>query len=181
MDGGVPDTFVEPLEPWVRATETEQVVDLADCNRSRNPGREPNDDQLRHEADETAEVQNAHQDQHDPGQHPHQGEGLRAVQDHDVQKQWHERRRWPGDVVLRAAQHARRRSGEHGRIEAGDGGHPDRHGQRDRQRERDDAHDQPREEVPGQFGPRKEPGTVDVWESHRKSGTLIADRFRTRG
>ena len=173
---------------WASAGATgrqaEEILPLAHEDDDGNAGREADDDGVRDEADDAAELQESHREQHHAG---HQRRGLQsrdAVLRRDAGEHRDEGAGRAGNLHARAAEDGCRKPGNDRRVQPllrlGAGGDGEGH----RERQRDDADDDARDDVPPDFAPAKQSRLAGFQEcDHGEGGndtpmTLFGRRHR---
>ncbi len=126
-----------------RGGKPEEVPPLAHEDDDRDARREPENDGLRDEADDAAELGQAEKQQHRPGQQRHDLEPGQAMSGGDAEEQHGEGAGRAGDLDAGSTEERDQQSGDERRVESllglGAGGDRERHGQRQRDDADDDA------------------------------------------
>ncbi len=98
--------------------DAEQFIELVDEDDDGDPGREPDGDGPRHEANQSSDAENAHEEQQDPGEERRHEQPFVAVREHDARDDRDEGAGRSGDLERRASEQADEDAGDDGRIQA---------------------------------------------------------------
>lgn len=98
--------------------DAEQFVELVDEDDDGDPGREPDRDGARHEADESSDAEYAHEEQQDPSEERSHEQSFIAMREHDARDDWDEGAGRSGDLERRAPEQADEDPSDDGRVQA---------------------------------------------------------------
>ena len=130
-----------------RIGEAQEVLDLADDDGDGDAGCKARGDGVRHEADEGAELEQAHQDEDHAGDKRGGHEALEAVGGDDTCDDGGKRSGGARNLHARTAKHGDEEAGDDGRVDAALGAHARGDGKRDGKRQRHDRHNDARDDV----------------------------------
>ena len=138
---GVGDDFFVKFSGRRRHRQSKEITNLGGENQDRDPAGEANRDRIRDELDDLAEFEKTHDHQQRARQH--RGDGQPAVAEllNRVVDQHDEGARWTADLHTAPAERRNQETGHHRGIQPLLGLHPRGDGQRDGQRQRDNAHE----------------------------------------
>ena len=133
--------------------QAEEVLDLQRRDHDRDARGEAGRDRVGHELDEAAHAGEAHDDEQHARHQAGEEQAPQAEPGRHRRQQDDERRGRSGDLDARAAEQRDQAARDDGGVEAVLGRHAGRDGEGHRERQRDDADDQPGQHVGAQVGP----------------------------
>ena len=145
--------FLHSLDGSVPEGHPEEILQLPHHDGHRDAGGKACGDGIGDELDHAAHAEQSHEHQQDPSQNGGNRQAVHPVSGHDPRYDGGEGRCGPGDLYLAPAQGGHQKARHDGGIQALFRGHPRGQGQRDRQGQRDDRHNDAGDQVLHQLFP----------------------------